>query len=277
MPATPGLTPVSPRLASPGDVPRPRALVPIATRADLSLDAQLRLILGADLEGYAVVAVDLETGRSVSINEELVFYAASVFKTWVMYEVFHQESLGLFDLEDELLLTPYYDAFGLGPRATQLCQQLTILEAMGAMMSISDNAAAVLLQDLVGAPNINGSLEALGLTQSRLTPEDIPITAKDMARLLELIGTGKAVNRQASQVMASLMLAEGFDNGLRSSLPREASVAHKTGNWPNARHDAGIVFAPQTTYVVAILSDNREGSLATIKAIASAIYESFNR
>ena len=251
--------------------------MPIASRTDLLLEGELRLILGENEPGYAIYALDLESGRSVSINDDHVFYAASIFKTWVMFEVFHQASLGLFDMDDELVLTPYYDAFGLGPRATALCERLTVLEAMEAMMSVSDNAAAVLLQDLVGAPNINSSLEALGLTTSRLNTVDIPLTAKDMGLLLQFIASGKAVDREASELMASLLLSETFDNGLDAGVPAEASVAHKTGNWPNARHDAGIVFAPNSTYVVAILSDNREGSFGTIQTISAAIYDAFNR
>jgi beta-lactamase class A len=265
------------RLVSPRNVPAPPPQQPILTRTDLVLENQVRLLLGADLEGYAVAAVDLDTGRSVSINTASVFYAASVFKVWVMYEVLYQESLGLLNLEDEVVMTPYYDSFGLGPRRTELCQHLTILEAMEAMMSISDNAAAVLLQDLVGAPNVNESLAALGLTDSRLTPEDITITAQDMALLLQFIASGKAVDRQASEVMASLMLTETFDNGLDAGVPAQASVAHKTGNWPTARHDAGIVFAPESTYVIVILSDNRAGSYEMTQAISSLIYEAFNR
>lgn len=270
-------TPVSERLVSPRDVPPPSSLQPIATRTDLILENQVRTLLGANLDGYAVAAIDLSTGRSVSVNTASVFYSASVFKVWVMYEVFHQESLGLFSLSDELVMTPYYDAFGLGPRATELCQRLTVLEAMEAMMSISDNAAAVLLQDLVGAPNINSSLEALGLTDSRLNTEDIPITAQDMALLLEYIASGKAVSREASEVMASLMTMETFDNGLDAGVPSVAVAAHKTGNWPNARHDVGIVFGPRSTYVIAILSDNREGSYGMIEAISTLVYEAFNR
>ena len=268
---------VNPRLVSPRSVEPPDPQLPIPSTTDLVLEGQLRLLLGENEAGYAIYALDLDSGRSVSINEDHVFYAASIFKAWVMYEVFHQESLGLFDMDAELVMTPYYDAFGLGPRATVLCQRLTVMEAMEAMMSVSDNAAAVLLQDLVGAWNINSSLEALGITASHLTTDELTVTAQDMGLLLQFIASGKAVDRESSELMASLMMSETFDNGLDAGVPAEASVAHKTGNWPDARHDIGIVFAPNSTYVIAILSDNREGSYGMIEAISAAIYESFNR
>jgi len=274
--ATPETAP-DPRIVSPRDVEPPEPVTRIEPQPDIVLEAELRELLGDAVSGYGVVALDLKSGRRVSLNGEQVFYAASIFKTWVMLQVYHHAALGLVQLGDELVLTPYYDAFGLGPRATVLCQRLSVQEALEAMMSVSDNAAGVLLQDLVGAPNINRSLEALGLTHSRLTTEEIPVTADDMALLLELIASGKAVSRDASEAMAGLMTAETFSNGLAGGLPPEAVLAHKTGNWSNARHDAGIVFGPSTTYVVAILSDNREGSPAMIAALSALIYDSFQR
>jgi beta-lactamase class A len=77
--------------------------------------------------------------------------------------------------------------------------------------------------------------------------------------------------------MAALMESETFDNGLAAGVPADALVAHKTGNWPNARHDVGIVFGPKSTYVIVILSDNRSGSYDMTKTISSLVYEAFNK
>lgn len=268
--------PVFGRLQSPRDVPTPEPVQPLSMRPDEALERQLRDVVGAELDGYAVAALDLKTGRGVSINGGDSFYAASIFKVWVMVEVYHQAALGLFSLDDELVMTAYYDAFGLGPRATALCEQLSVRQLLEAMMSVSDNAAAVLLQDLVGAPNINSALETYGLKDSRLTTEDIPLTADDSLLLLQLIATGETVSREASADMAALMLMETFDNGLAAALPEGAEAAHKTGNWSGARHDIAIVYGEDSTYVVALLSDGRSGSYATIEALSKAIYDAFN-
>ncbi len=262
-------TPVT-RLIAPTAVPTPQPFTPATFRDDFALEAQLRDILGDDVDGFAVVTKDLETGKGARINPDQVFYSASIFKIFVMYELFYQRSLGLVNFSDQLIMTPYYDSFGLGPRETQLCEQLTVAQAMAAMMSVSDNAAAVLLQDLVGAPNINAALAGLGLTDSHMDPDNIPITAQDIALLLEDIGSGQAVDRDASETMVALMTLEQFDNGLVAGVPKGTIVAHKTGNWDNARHDVGIVFAPNTTYLVVILSDNRSTTLT--QQLSEAIY-----
>ena len=266
-------TPGNPRLVAPSAVELPGVYAPAPSTAAAELETQMRNLLGDEVENFAVVAKDLATGSSIAINGDKLFYAASIFKVFVMYEVFHQQSLGLLDLSDPLVITPYYDSFGLGPRSTELCQQLTVAQALHAMMSVSDNAAAVLLQDLVGAGNINNSLAALGLTESRLDTDDLPLTAPDVALLLEIIASGAAVSQQSSDAMIELLKTEQVDNGLRSGVPAEATVAHKTGIWPTARHDVGLVIAPSTTYVIAILSV--DGDTALISQVSQAVYSFF--
>jgi beta-lactamase class A len=239
-----------------------------------ALEAAVLRVLGTDRDSYGVVVQELSTGRGAAVNAEQVFYAASVFKLTVMYEVFNQVEQGLLSLDDLLVITPYYEAFGLGPRATTLCQSLTVHEALQAMMSISDNAVAVLLQDLVGAGNINASMASLGLLETRLLPEDLPLIASDVALLLDGIAHGEAVSRTASEEMLRLLLSESIDNGVRAGVPADTLVAHKTGNWSNATHDVAIVYAPRATYLLVVLSDT-DHDTRVIEAVSKAVYDFF--
>jgi beta-lactamase class A len=191
-----------------------------------------------------------------------------------MYEVFNQQAQGRFHWSDELELTPYYDSFALSPRRTTLCQVLTVGEAMELTLRISDNATAVLLQDLVGAPNVNASLTALGIKDSGLFSDGLPLTAQDVALLLEAISRGAAVSRDASSDMLQLMTYEELGNGLKEGLPDGVVVAHKTGNWSDATHDAGIVFAPFGPYLfVALAQASHETRY--IQALSAAAYAYF--
>ena len=231
-------------------------------------------ILGDDAGSYAFIIKDLETGRGAEHNVDHVFYAASIFKLFVMYEVFNQQSQNRVSWDGELVVTPYYDSFGLSPRRTQLCQQLTVAEAMNLMLSISDNTAAVLLQDLVGSGSVNSSLQTLGIETSGLFEDGLPLTAADVALLLEAISRGVTVSHDASTDMLLLMTREELDNGLEAGIPGDANVivAHKTGNWSDATHDVGIVFAPFGTYLFVALSD-RDHETRLIKALSTAAYE----
>jgi len=288
-------TPIEPseRITSPGPMPTPSNYEPLPLQEDAALEARLREALGDEVDSYGVVVKSLDDGRGALVNPDKVFYAASLFKVAVMYEVFHQRSLGLLSFDERLLVTPYYTGFDLGTLPVEVCQTLSVGEALGYMMSISDNTSAVLLQDRVGSANINRSLAALGLTTTRLLPDDLPTTAADMALLMEMIARGQAVDAGATQEMVNLLASEEIDNGLRAGVASAESarggsggdgtlVAHKTGNWSNATHDAGIVYlpggqagSPAATYVIAVLSEKAYETELTAE-VSRVVWEYYN-
>ena len=247
---------------------------PIPGVADGALQRQLVEILGGDAEHYGFVVKDLRTGRTATHNVEMVFNSASLFKLWIMFEAFLQHDQRLLDWKTEYVVTPYYDDFALSPRVTELCQKLTVAEAMEAMLAVSDNAAAVMLQDIVGAGNINNALAAFGIRHSGLYSEGLPLSAADVALLLEAIARGQAVSSAASSDMLNLMSREVIDNGLKAGVPRGVPVAHKTGNWSDATHDAGIVFAANGPYVFVALSATSYET-EKIRAMSEAVYRHF--
>jgi beta-lactamase class A len=144
------------------------------------------------------------------------------------------------------------------------------------MITYSDNTSAFLLLDRVGPGNINRDLQALGLTESAFRHEDVISTAADMALFLEMLVLGADVSREANREMLDLMLAQRVRDRLPALLPPGTEVAHKTGNLPEVNHDVGIVYAPQPTYLIAVLSD-RGGESEPIAVLSRAIYDYFNR
>jgi beta-lactamase class A len=243
---------------------------------DEDFKQELLGILGDQADSYGFVIKDLASGKGAQHNADRVYYAASVFKLFVMYEVFIQQSIGNIAWQQELIVTPYYESFGLSPRRTQLCQVLSVAEAVNLMLSISDNTAAVLLQDLVGSGAVNSSLETLGIKTSGLFEDGLPLTAEDVALLLEAIARGATVSRDASTDMLLLMSREELDNGLEAGIPAgdPVIVAHKTGNWSDATHDVGVVFAPFGPYLFVALSD-RNHETRLIQALSRAAYDYF--
>src|SRR6185436_6177601 len=131
---------------------------------------------------YAAVIENVRDGRRVAIDPDRVFYAASTFKLEVMYEIFAQRDAGVLDLGERYVASDYYASFGLGPRLIADCEQASIGDLLAAMMAVSDNVAAVMLQDRAGAQNINDAMAGLGLEHTELTEDgSLPATAGDMA------------------------------------------------------------------------------------------------
>ncbi len=277
----PGATPEPTRpirLREADEVP---PLVPVdlpPLRPDATLERLIRDRLGADTAHYAVVIKDLGSGRGVAIDPERVFYAASLFKLEVMLEVFHQRDAGVLDFGERYVASDYYSSFGLGPHRIDECQAVSIGEALAAMMSVSDNIAAVLLQDRAGPRHINAAMAALGLEQTRLTEDgSLPTTAGEMARLVEAIARGSAVSAAASKEMSALMETEEIDDRIPHGLPDGTRVAHKTGNWEDATHDAGIVYGKRSTYVMVLMSDiGFDGDAGSVEAdLARIVWDYF--
>jgi beta-lactamase class A len=254
------------RLPQAEEVDPPERLEYDEIETDGALEELIRERLGDDEGRYAVVIKDLSSGRGVEINGGRLFYAASLFKLSVMFETFHQREAGLIDFNERYIASDYYAGFGLGPHLIEQCDEVTIQQALTAMMSVSDNTAAVMLQDRAGPRHVNASMSALGLEVTALLSDALPLNAADMALLLEAIARGDAVSEEASLQMAELLVSEKIDDRIPSGVPDGTVVAHKTGNWENATHDAGIVYGARSTYVVVLLSDiGFDGDAASVQ------------
>lgn len=263
-------------LTGPTAVPLSSAYAPMPSHRDAGLEEIIRSSLGDEVDSYGVVVRNLVNGAVAEVNSHKRFETASLFKLWVMYEVYKQVELGLLQMDEELLVTPYYASFDAGSLPVDVCDTLTVREALWAMITYSDNTSAFLLLDRVGPGNINRDLQALGLTGSAFRQEDVISTAADMVTFLEMVVLGAAVSREASQEMLDLMLAQKVRDRLPALLPPGPEVANKTGNLPEVTHDVGIVYAPQPAYVIAVLSD-KGGEPEPIAVLSLAIYEYFNR
>lgn len=228
---------------------------PLPLLVDATLEGQIRDFLGDDVVHYGIVVNRLSDGVGVAINADQEFYAASLFKLLVMYEVFKQQELGLLSFEERLTVTPPYLDYELGDLRWPLWSEVTIGELVEAMITESDNIAAMLLHDKVGGWNIIQDFTAVGLEHTNIEGEDMPTSASDMALWLEMIATGQAVSEPSSQAMIDLLSRQTINDRLPALLPEGTKVAHKTGNWDNATHDVGVVYAPSGAYVIAVLSD----------------------
>ena len=105
-------------------------------------------------------------------------------------------------------------------------------------------------------------------------------TPADMCRLLELVETRAILNADACDAIVELMKRIQSGARIPGLLPKGTLVAHKTGSYRRLRNDAGIVYAPNGPYVVALFArelprDNIEDDEALAR-ISLAIFEEFS-
>lgn len=286
-PAAPGRA--TPTLPAPGASPAlPRAgAAPVATpppppadpRHRVERDAALaqpdpeleRLVLGT-IQGvpatFSIAVKELSTGRGVLVNPSAEVYAASLFKLAVMYEVFHQRQLGKLRLDETLEVTEKHVEYDLGTLDRGVGDRYSLGQALERMIVISDNASAIMLQDRAGAWRASQSMQALGLSSTFVLADRLTTSARDMLLLFEALARGEALDAESSAAMVHLLLAQRVNDRLPALLPPGTPVAHKTGNWDGNVHDAGIVYAPHATIVVAVLTEGVQDVARTTQAIA---------
>jgi len=65
---------------------------------------------------------------------------------------------------------------------------------------------------------------------------------------------------------------------LPALLPEGTRIAHKTANWSNATHDAGIIYSPAAGYLIVILSDRGYDDYPgeTIAALSRLAYDYYS-
>ena len=243
-----------------------------------SLEAAVREFDGT----VGLAAKNLDTGEEIVLNADTRFPTASTIKTAVMLEAWHQASQGKLAMDDRLVLRDADKVGGSGVlNGMSDGLALPIRDVLHLMMVLSDNTATNLLVSRLGTKQINDRLLAYGLTGTKIFrptfrdgradvhPElerEFGLgmsTPREMARLMELIATGRAVSAAASEAMLATLrgqtdramiprlLPAGVRTGNKTGTDSE-KLADDTGHRGAIRADAAIVTSDRSRYVIAI-------------------------
>ncbi|WP_241154404.1 serine hydrolase [Staphylospora marina] len=226
---------------------------------------------------WGLVVEDLQTGTRWTVNEDRLFYAASLIKVPIMAAVYREEAAGRLTLEEEWPLSLEDQVGGSG-----ILQHLSpgirlpIRDLVTLMIIQSDNTATNMLIRRVGTETIRKTMVELGMRHSRfhnplmIVPYPLEnvnvVTAADMAACFRRIARGEAVSLHASRRMIRTLKKQQDAAGLPSLLPPkhpEGIVglqplwewAHKTGQVNRILHDAGILYVGGRALSVTALSE----------------------
>lgn len=237
--------------------------------------------------GMAVI--DLTTGRVIAHRGEVTFPQASSIKIPILIELFRAARAGQIRLDDRVTLTEQ-DLVGGSGRLQERVKAgpvtLTVRELARAMIEWSDNLATNRLMALVGRERVNRTLEELGFRGTRLQRKmmDAAAAARDeenistpleMARLVERIYRGQAVDEAASKEMLGLMKLVEAD--FRRAVPAGVEVASKPGDLPGVFCETGIVFLPRRPFVLAVMSTFQEDWRNPVPEVVALVYAHFQR
>ncbi len=230
--------------------------------ADAMLQTGLQGVRASMSRGsMGAVVVDVRTGALASIDAEQAFPAASLFKLPLLVEVLSELDRGQLAAEQRLEIRPEDWTDGSGVLQARVGDRLSVRELTRLMIQESDNIAALVLLDAVGVTTTNATAERLGAHATRLVDHrggetgEHTTSAADMAHLLVGLASGQVVNQHVSEQALALLELKQTVSWLGDGLPFWVKVAHKWGDLPEARNDAGVVFSPRGSYVVVVLTE----------------------
>lgn len=193
--------------------------------------------------------------ETAAFNEDFAHVAASIIKVPIMVECFRRFDQGSAKKTDTLTLRDEYRVPPCGV-LTFMHQglEVTLMDLIWLMITISDNVATNMLIDYLGIDAIEDTIRACGLRQTTLGRKLFDrspgakgksnyISAADCGLLLEKMYLGQLISPQASKEMLDVLKGQQLNNKIPFLLPLDYTVAHKTGEDGSITHDVGIVYA----------------------------------
>jgi beta-lactamase class A len=220
------------------------------------LDGVLDGLVPGDGSAYGLVLEDLGSGARASLNDDQSFPSASLYKlgvAWLALREVDASTLSLdapLSVEDDDTVEPEpAGGFKAGDAPT-------VREALGAMLSVSSNAAAHAFLRILGRATLNAEMQRIGLTQTRVpddTDSEAVTTAGDIARLLRLISTSPELSVEAKEVLAEGMARVAPPDALRDTLPDSVGIFDKTGNLTNSSNVGALLESPRRMVIVVVV------------------------
>lgn len=224
---------------------------------------------------YGIYVYNLNDDQKYGVNEIKIFPAASINKVPIMLAFLSQLEKKLYFLDDEYSLKSYdVQDYGTG---SMHYQELGTIYTYDELLELSgrqsDNTAAYVIGNILGAGNIDKFMEVLGLRNTSIDNNET--TPQDAGKLFVLAYKGEILKREKyKNKFFSYLTDTEFENRIPAGIPEKTKVAHKIGNLEGVVNDCGIVFA-ENPYVLCILSKNapeEEGSLV-LRELSSMIWE----
>ena len=266
------------------------------------LDAQLAAQADPSQGRIGVAAIDLTTGRTVTVLGDTPFPMASTSKVAIAATFLAGVDEGRFSLDASypLMVPVKSKKYSTTVAPVRPGPMLTGRQLIERALIRSDNQATDALLAVVGGPAaVNRWMRATGNTGMWLD-RDIATLVRDdgefnpatmiderdsatplaMARMLSGLYQGRWLSGDSRAFLISTM--ERCQTGkrrMRALLPGDARIAHKTGTLSNTASDVGLVRTPDgRVYAIAVFVTGQGGHAgrdARIAAITRTIYDGY--
>lgn len=223
--------------------------------------------------GYSVI--DLDNDVRLNRRGDETFPTASLIKLAILVTVYDLASKGDLSLDDPLTVLRIDQVPGSG--VAQYLHNgtiLTVRDAVWLMITLSDNTTTNLLLDRIIIRRVWDKMEALGLPHTKVHSKSFRrnssvamdssvkyglgvTTPNEMAKLLELLARGKAVNAKADSEMLDIMEHNGNDMMLQR-FAGGARAAHKDGETDQVRTECTLWYLRNRIIACVLSKENKD-------------------
>ena len=271
-------------------------------RIQSPFDATIARIADGSAGRIGVYAVDLASGREVSVLGDQRFPMASTSKIAIAATFMEGVERGRFTLTSEFpLMVPVASKrFSSAKAPVVPGKYYKAVDLIEMMITRSNNQATDALLAAVGGTSVvNDWARRNGIANFNLT-RDIATLVRDdgevdpartvdirdsatpeaMVRLLTGLYQGKFLAESSRKVILGAMgRCRTGTHRMRAMLPDDARVAHKTGTLSNTASDIGIINTPDGRAIAVAIyvtgQGSREARDAKIASIARALYDGY--
>ena len=254
-------------------------------------EQDLQKIIDSSPSLTGLMAIDLVTGESIGIQENLIFTQASAIKIPILMEVYKQAHEKKFQLSDIIPLLPSNTVAGSGILNVMVDPvHLSIRNMCILMIGLSDNSATNTLIELLGIKNITNSMQSLGFSNTRiqrkmidqaasLRNEENISTPAEAAGIMKLLFEGKFIDKETSEAILSILRKNPIENSkIASSLPVGVKLAFKPGSMGGVSTEWAIVYLSKRPYALCIMENYKIAATPSgvISSISKRVFDYFS-
>lgn len=185
-----------------------------------------------------------------SLDSETAFHPASIYKLFLSFSLFKEETL------------------------ETLKSQSTLLECVNLMLKVSDEPCGDTIGKYIGWSKTDQLLKEQGLNHTKLDRSEGPIsTASDTAKLVKGLYDGSLYSPSVRQYVLDILKQQTRRQGIPAGCSG-CMVYNKTGDLGDVRHDAAIIETGKVKYVLVIFTDG--ASYSQIAELTKQINDTIN-
>lgn len=204
---------------------------------------------------------DYVTESWIGYQADRLFYPASMIKTLLLLAALEQAEQGNLLLERPYLLKESDKYAGKTPVAgTGILQfaaaggNYTLAELLYLMIALSDNVAANIIFERIGAAGCTATAKRLGLTESTFSRKFYDLeasspsntaTARNLTRMLLALQNRKAAGEKLTRTGIKMMAAAAEKSRIGRFIGKQAVVANKAGTVDDIVGDMALLYFPR--------------------------------